>query len=84
MNISVYPNPSNGQFNIDYSSNGAIENAVLKIMDMNGRLIKVDQFDVNDKTFNRSYDISNYSVGTYLIQLETEKGIQTKTVILQK
>ena len=45
--ISVYPNPSNGQFNIEYTAHCKGE-IILRIMDMAGRVIKEDKHYANE------------------------------------
>lgn len=84
MSVKLYPNPSDGRFAVEFTSTKAIDDATIRIMDINGRIIQIDEFTVDSDSFLRRYDISAYSKGVYLIQLQTEHGIQTKRVVVQK
>ena len=76
VQITVFPNPSNGQeLNIAIEGAG-IENGFVRILDMNGRLIsesRLDQ-DVKSGPMNLIFD-SPLSRGLYLVQLYNESGI---------
>lgn len=72
-NISIYPNPSSGVFNIK------VDNTYkLKIMDITGKVIYNEQ--LNNSVNN--IDISNNEPGTYIINLSTkDKSINYKVII---
>ena len=66
---SVYPNPSNGNFNISYQSE-INTTALIRIMDINGRIIstKSHQLEIG----NNNLFISEYLVkGIYLVKVIT-------------
>lgn len=64
--IEIYPNPSNGQFYVDFK-NGNEEVDKLQIIDLQGKVI-YETNPVSEKIF---VDISNYSKGIYVLQLKT-------------
>jgi PKD repeat protein len=84
VTVNAYPNPSDGIFNIEYTTTNAIEDVTVRIMDVSGRVVQVEQFNVADKSFVRPYDISMYSKGLYLVQIETKYGVSTKRIVVQK
>lgn len=71
--FNLYPNPAKNIINITNNENLGIE--LIKIYDTKGKLI-------NTKTFSREpnvqLDISNYAVGTYLLQISTTNGTAIK------
>ena len=76
INISVYPNPSNGQFNIVDKQN-KLMNATFQIINMLGEVIREDK--INDKI--TLIDINNQAKGIYLLNINTSEGvIKTKLI----
>ena len=70
---SIYPNPATDNFHIQ-SEHDIKE---IKILDLNGNVIK---YVANEKT---SIDISDISIGLYIIQVTTDKGISSQKLIRQ-
>lgn len=60
--VNIYPNPSQGIFNIDLNENSSTE---LLITDLNGRLIKSKKINQNTLV-----DLSNESSGFYFVRLK--------------
>jgi len=73
--VKVYPNPTNGTLNVESVSN--INE--LRIYNVYGALVAVT--NVNAK--QQSMDVSNYTPGTYLVQLHTDTGVITKRVVVR-
>src|SRR5690606_8320848 len=71
-NFNMYPNPVTDVLNIE-SKNG-LNASEIKITDMTGKVVKV-QKDVT------SINVSNLSVGTYLIDITTNEGKATSKFI---
>lgn len=74
-NINVYPNPSSGIFNIEFDN--VIDDAVLTIMDINGRLISNTQIQ---NAMKASVEI-NEAPGIYLLTIQTEEWQKTIQLI---
>ena len=74
--VKVYPNPTNGTLNVESVSN--INE--LRIYNVYGALVAVT--NVNAK--QQSVDVSNYTPGTYLVQLHTDTGVITKRVVVRQ
>lgn len=72
--IFVYPNPSNGIFNIKNESKQTI--SLIEVLDINGRII-----NVNSKINTTSIDLSNVNSGIYFLKIHTEDTMITKKVI---
>ena len=65
--LTVYPNPSTGIFNIN--SNENIENASIKVFDLNGRMIHQSK----KNTDNKVLDLTHSQNGIYILNIQ--KGI---------
>lgn len=62
VDVSLYPNPTNNQFKIDFGSLNDTSKIDISIIDISGRLLK--KYKVQDV-----YDISNLNVGTYIVKI---------------
>ena len=73
-NVSVYPNPTAGQFVID---NAALIINRVEVYDVYGKLLNV--VEANDAQV--TMDASNYAAGTYFVRVYTENGMVTKRIV---
>jgi hypothetical protein len=74
--ISIYPNPSNGEFNL-VINNPSIDNAKIEIFDVYGRLI----FIKNVTSKINSINLSEFSSGIYTVKISANNQISTKRII---
>ena len=66
VSVSIYPNPNNGQFIVNISET-KLSNALLKIYDVNGRIVY--EQELKDKA-NQLYDLQvELNNGIYLIEV---------------
>lgn len=75
--LSIYPNPSKGEFNLQFEE---AESGTIKIYDIHSRLIREE---VLVKTGSILLNLSNEANGVYFIELNTPNGMQTKKIIVQ-
>ena len=73
--ISIFPNPVSDQFQINLNNKQKILN--LKILDVNGRIVKKIKSNLSRNT----YQLSNLKAGIYFLLLETDKGRLEKKII---
>jgi alpha-tubulin suppressor-like RCC1 family protein len=80
--ISVYPNPTNGSVNIDYSLeiSGKI---ILKVTNIQGQLISEIKMDKSSGFQTENIDLSNQASGMYFLSITTDNGTYTGKVIKQ-
>jgi hypothetical protein len=74
-NLSIYPNPNNGNFIIETN---LIEKQTLQIFDVTGKMVLSQT--INGKT---NIDMSSLDNGIYFIQLKTKENISTQKIIVQ-
>ena len=80
LNVSIYPNPSTGIFQIQI--NGLSEQLDLLIEDINGRVIQyTSSFVKGDGLY--SFDLSNAISGIYFVRLKAERFNQIYKIIKQ-
>lgn len=71
-NLLIYPNPTNGELNIE---TGTLTIAEAKIVDITGKTIATISFDSN------TADVSYLANGIYFLQIQTENGLVTQKII---
>jgi len=72
--ISIYPNPTSGIINFDFST---LDVKKVSISDITGKVI-MEKLVSNQR---ESIDISNYSSGVYVINIQLEKEVITKKIM---
>jgi hypothetical protein len=75
-NLSIFPNPSN---EIVYVQLNGIKITSVNVMDMTGRTVGTF---TSSKQFVE-LDVTNFNTGTYLLNINTEKGNLVKRIIVQ-
>ncbi|MFT4698409.1 MAG: hypothetical protein ACI9SJ_001558 [Flavobacteriaceae bacterium] len=79
--LTVYPNPSNGMFNINTIGLEGITRVTVNTID--GSLVKAYYFNSNEELNNYQFNMSTLSSGMYFINLENASGTGTKKIILE-
>lgn len=79
-NAVIFPNPTTGMVTVRLE-NGAIGNSVIRVFDMNGRLLQVEQQPHGDQVV---LNLSNLSSGLYIIAIQSDNKNITKKVSLIK
>ena len=78
LNFSVYPNPTEGTFNINLSEDG-LNSFDVSIMDVTGRVIYSKTTGSNEITV----DLNNQDAGMYFVHINAEGKKATRTLILK-
>lgn len=79
--LNVYPNPANSSINFTHNFNKATE-ATVKVLDLMGRTVIVENYDVNAGSKNFNIDVTGLANGSYFVELTTaeERGVTKFTV----
>ncbi len=77
--ITLYPNPTNENITLSYTGENNLTQ--LRILDIAGRLVE----QINLSSFNRSLqiDLSNYTIGLYFIEIQSNTRNITKKIIIK-
>jgi len=78
--IVVYPNPTNGVFNVDFKNE--IKN--IRVSNTLGQVVYEEKVAVSTPGTTKSIDLSNYGNGTYIINVSNDMGTSNYKVILEK
>lgn len=79
-NISIYPNPSFGIFNIEFN-NVFDNNLNIRIVNSLGAIVISEELKEGQRI--KEFNLSEFSKGIYFIELQTEIGIFKKKIILK-
>ncbi len=77
--ISVYPNPSSGILTIDLGT--SIEKSTIRLSDLVGNILKEE---IIQHSSNAKLDISHLANGIYFVKVESESGLFTQKIILNR
>lgn len=75
--VVVYPNPSNGDFNVSLANGGVIN--MVRVMNLSGQVVS----EVSVKSSNARISASALAAGAYLISVETNEGTAVQRFIKQ-
>ena len=77
--VTIYPNPSNGVFNIKNELNAHLTKAT--VYDVSGRLIS--EFDISNAYKTHPIHLMRASKGIYFVNIHSENGFVTKKIIIE-
>jgi uncharacterized repeat protein (TIGR01451 family) len=80
--ISVYPNPNNGIFNLEFTANYSSPLSIT-LFDVTGKMVYQNQMEHRQKS-KIIIDAQNLSAGLYTLMLKTEKEQIVKKIIIDK
>ena len=78
--LTIYPNPNNGEFFI--SNNGEAENINLHVLDIQGKEVYNNVLNLGTGA-NEFIKLNDLNPGMYIVVLDTENGRTTKNVVVQ-
>jgi len=78
--MKVFPNPSNGEFKIEFTATNETE---LIITDLTGRVIIRENFESGQSLISKSIDMSDQPKGFYLISLNSASEKKVSKVLIQ-
>jgi hypothetical protein len=81
--VKMYPIPTSGELTIEVETSAAT-NAVVKVIDLAGRLTKTVLFDVEKGLTQNQINISELANGKYLIQLTDGKALNYSTQVIKQ
>ena len=78
-NTSLYPNPNNGKFTLDYEGTEALTN--LTVLNITGKIIQT--LNIESYNANHSIDLAHLAKGVYFIKIQTNNAVATKRLIIE-
>lgn len=78
--VTVYPNPASDFINID-AKNITSGNAIVRVIDMRGKVIANQDVTVTGNTMNTSINCARWAAGMYYVQISKESETQVIPVV---
>lgn len=78
MEISIFPNPNNGEFQLSFENANSGEKFGVSVLDVLGNIVQVFE-----TTSNKEFDFSSYRKGMYFVKVENETGVMVRKVIIE-
>lgn len=79
--IQLFPNPANNEFTLAVNQNDAIKGAILKMYDLNGRIVFHKALEDNQKQYQIATD--HLKAGIYLVQIIYAEAANTFKLSVQ-
>ncbi|QXP60555.1 zinc-dependent metalloprotease [Olleya sp. HaHaR_3_96] len=80
-NISVYPNPNNGEFSIKFNDvSGDVD---VEVFDIRGRSILQNKYSKITGDFNKSLNLGDVESGIYLLNIKNNGRTITKKIVVE-
>ena len=80
VDLTVFPNPTKGQFEIEYKSDAA-QNIQVEVFDVAGKLIITERLKTSVGTNNYPLNINQYPNGTYFVKIINDSAIFVRKVL---
>jgi subtilisin-like proprotein convertase family protein len=80
--LSIYPNPSEGQFNIQFSSESE-NNVKISVHDLLGRKVFENKYNKTSSAFNENILLKNVTSGVYLLTVVDGDKKEEKKIIIK-
>ena len=83
QNLRLFPNPSDGVFNVtfDQQMKGSLQ---LEIIDLSGRVVLNKLFSDHQGAFSTSFDLGRLASGIYQLRLQSPDGVAIRSFVIQK
>ena len=80
--LNIYPNPTNGNFNLELSVN-TLQHLSISIYNLSGQLVYSQTKTINSGKFSSAFDLSSFAKGIYTIKLTSELYHSNKMIIIE-
>lgn len=80
-NVSIYPNPNEGIFNVSFTLNEQIGHS-LEIRNVLGQVVYKDEIAVSNGNYSKAIDIQKFGKGTYTLLILNEHRIMSSKILV--
>jgi hypothetical protein len=81
LNMTLYPNPSNGQFTMEIT--GALyQNYTLQVLNITGQQLYSESLQTGAAKYVRDYDFRSWSKGVYFVRISSQGKTKTYKLVI--
>lgn len=81
--FGIHPNPSGGNFHVEFNTNANIEKADIRVTSMTGQVVYSNSFSHNGGTFDKEINIGEQPAGLYFVELQADGQRLVNKLIIQ-
>ncbi|HTM65123.1 MAG TPA: GEVED domain-containing protein [Flavipsychrobacter sp.] len=81
--LSIYPNPTDGKFNVWFEAKKAVEHATITVTNLTGQKILEREFNKPGRQFLKEIDLNGVARGVYLVELRADNEKQMQKLIVK-
>lgn len=81
--FNVHPNPTTGRFNINFSTNAAVDQVQVRVTNVTGQLVDQQVYEYNGGVFNREMDMGDQPAGVYFVELQANGQRLLQKLVVQ-
>ena len=81
-NLSLYPNPSNGEFNLNFDTDGSNE-VKLQLFDLAGRMVQEQNHTTTGTRFSEKVTFRGLAKGLYLLKIVNGSKLSTEKLVIE-
>lgn len=81
QDLSLYPNPNNGNFTVSFNSNST-KKINVEVYDIRGRRVYNNEYQ-NNGYFNENINVSNLQSGVYMVKVQDGDNQLTKKIVIE-
>ncbi len=82
--LNIYPNPTHGEFTIEYQAVDNIGKFEVRVVTIDGKLLHQEADNVVGSSYLKRFDKSEFSTGVYVIEVLTDTGVYHERLIIEK
>lgn len=79
--LDVFPNPTNGLVNVSFDLESA-RDVYMRVLSPVGQVMFQEHYGKTAGAFRHAIDLGGFAKGVYLLQIETERGIVTRRIVV--
>lgn len=81
--FGLYPNPTQGIFNVQFNSSSIIDDVNLVITNITGQTVFEEAYKVQTGEFNESINLSSQPAGVYFVELHADGNKLIRKLVIQ-
>ena len=81
IDLNIYPNPSRDVFNVSFTSESK-QSIEVRVLNLIGEIVFTEDLTDFIGEYTHQFNLTDYSKGVYLLELDTDNGIVNKKLIL--